>query len=254
MNFDEFKRKVYQHFDLNLDGYKEKQLKRRIDSLMQSLYFKDYGLYLQSLVNDEAQLARFLDKVTINVSEFFRNPDIFQVLEKEIIPNLLQQKNRLKIWSAACSNGCEPYSVAMILEDVSPVSRHHIDATDIDRKILEVARAGTYDSRLLKNVSPERLKKYFQPNGELYTISNKIKRKVNFKYHDLLLDPYDTDYDLIICRNVAIYFTSETQDKLYTDFYRSLATGGVLFIGATENMLKYRDYGYEKISPWFYQK
>jgi chemotaxis protein methyltransferase CheR len=254
MEFNEFKSKIYKQFGLNLDGYKEKQLKRRIDSLMQTLQLNDYGLYFQTLVKDAEQLNRFLDKVTINVSEFFRNPEIFAVLEQQVLPVLLRKKPRLKIWSAACSNGCEPYSVAIILDELAPTGLHKIDATDIDRKILEVAREGKYDSRLLKNVSPERLGKYFQKEGDQYRLIDRVKRKVAFKYHDLLVDKYDTDYDLIICRNVTIYFTAEMQEKLYVNFYHALGPGGVLFIGATENILKYREFGYEKISPWFYQK
>jgi len=255
VDFNEFKRRIHQKFGLNLDGYKEKQLKRRIDTLMQGLNHTDYGDYLQVLLTDEAQLMRFLDKVTINVSEFFRNPEIFGTLEKEILPKLLERKNKLKIWSAACSNGCEPYSVAIILDEITPNTFHQIDATDIDRKILEAAKAGIYNSRLVKNVSPERLKKYFiKADNDQYMVSDKIKKKVNFRYHDLLLDKYDSNYDLIICRNVTIYFTTESQDMIYTKFYQSLAPGGVLFIGATENMLKYREFGFTKISPWFYQK
>ncbi|HHU32991.1 MAG: CheR family methyltransferase [Zhaonellaceae bacterium] len=254
MNFNEFKRKIYQKFDLNLDGYKEKQLKRRIDTLMQGLNFTDYGDYLQALQKDEKQLLRFLDKVTINVSEFFRNPEIFKILEDDIFPKLLANKQRLKIWSAACSNGCEPYSVAIILEDLNPRISHRIEATDIDRKILAAAKAGVYNSRFVKNVTPERLRKYFLKDNDQYTICENIRNKVSFKYHDLLLDSYGTGYDLIICRNVTIYFTSESQDMIYTKFYQSLAPGGILFIGATENMLRYREFGFTKISPWFYQK
>lgn len=254
MDFHEFKSKIYKQFALNLDGYKEKQLKRRIDSLMQSQGFKDYSSYFQALVKDEKQLNKFLDKVTINVSEFFRNPEIFEILEKKILPMLLAKKSKLKIWSAACSNGCEPYSVAIIMDEIAPQGLLRLEATDIDKKILEVAKAGKYDPRFLKNVSPQRLAKYFRKEGDQYCIIETIKRMVTFRYHDLLLDKYGSGYDLIICRNVTIYFTPEMQDYLYANFYQALAPGGVLFIGATENMLKYRDFGYEKISPWFYQK
>ncbi|MDS1029554.1 protein-glutamate O-methyltransferase CheR [Bacillota bacterium LX-D] len=254
MEFSEFKRRVHQHFGLNLDGYKEKQLKRRIDSLMQNVHFNDYGSYFVALQKDKEQLNRFLDKVTINVSEFFRNPDIFMNLEKKIIPGLLKRKSRLKIWSAACSNGCEPYSISIILEDLTPNQNHSIDATDIDKNILEVAQEGKYEERFLKNISAERLRKYFQKKEEFYVVNEKIKKRIVFKYQDLLTDRYDRNYDLIVCRNVTIYFTSEMQDKLYKGFFEALSPGGVLFIGATENMLKYRELGYEKISPWFYQK
>ncbi|HHY60860.1 MAG TPA: protein-glutamate O-methyltransferase CheR [Clostridia bacterium] len=254
MEFAEFQKRIYQHFGLNLAGYKEKQLKRRITSLMQSQGINDFKQYFDLLVRDEEQLARFLDKVTINVSEFFRNPEIFKVLETKILPELLKTKSRLKIWSAACSNGAEPYSVAIILEELTPGVKHQIEATDIDRKILEAAKRGFYEERFLKNVSPERLKRFFRPEGNGYLISEDIKRRVQFRYHDLLVDEYGRNYDLIVCRNVTIYFTMEAQDLLYRKFREALNPGGILFIGATENMLYYRELGYEKVMPWFYRR
>lgn len=254
MEFAEFQKRIYKQFGLNLAGYKEKQLKRRITSLMQSQGIVDFKQYFDLLVKDEEQLAKFLDKVTINVSEFFRNPEIFKALETRILPELLKGKSRLKIWSAACSNGSEPYSIAIILEELTPGVRHQIEATDIDKKILEVAKKGFYEERFLKNVSPERLKKFFQPAGNGYIISDTLKKRVQFRHHDLLEDPYGRNYDLIVCRNVTIYFTMEAQDLLYRKFSEALNPGGVLFIGATENMLHYRELGFEKIMPWFYRR
>lgn len=254
MEFLEFQRRIYRQFGLNLEGYKEKQLKRRITSLMQSQGIDDFGQYFDLLVKDEKQLLKFLDKVTINVSEFFRNPDIFRVLETKVLPELVRQKPRLKIWSAACSNGSEPYSIAIILEELTPGVKHQIEATDIDRKILEVAKRGFFEERFLKNVSPERLKKFFQPQDKGYQISEEIRRRVQYRHHDLLKDPYGRNYDLIVCRNVTIYFTMEAQDLLYRKFAEALAPGGFLFIGATENMLRYREFGFEKVMPWFYRR
>lgn len=254
MDFLEFKKGVYRQFGLNLEGYKEKQLKRRIDSLMQSQQYEDYGKYLNSLARNEEQLLRFLDKVTINVSEFFRNPEIFKILETKILPDLLRDRPKIKVWSAACSNGAEPYSLAILLEELSPGANHIIEATDIDRKILQEARKGYYEARFLKNVSPVRLQRVFQPEGKGYVINQQMRDRVLFRHHDLLEDSYGRYYDLIVCRNVIIYFTMEAQDLLYRKFFEALNPGGVLFIGATENMLRYRELGYEKISPWFYRR
>ncbi|NLL18349.1 MAG: protein-glutamate O-methyltransferase CheR [Clostridia bacterium] len=254
MEFLEFQKRVYRQFGLNLEGYKEKQLKRRITSLMQSQGIDDFSSYFQLLVKDEEQLMRFLDKVTINVSEFFRNPDIFKSLETKILPDLVKNKPRLKIWSAACSNGSEPYSLAIMLEELTPGVKHQIEATDIDKKILEVAKKGYYEERFLKNVSPDRLKKFFKPHDKGYLISDEIKRRVQYRHHDLLNDPYGRNYDLIVCRNVTIYFTMEAQDLLYRKFSEALSPGGFLFIGATENMLRYRELGFEKVMPWFYRR
>ncbi|MGI6649849.1 MAG: CheR family methyltransferase [Bacillota bacterium] len=254
MDFNNFKDNIARQFGLNLQGYKEQQLKRRIDSLMLRLQVDDYRQYFQMLVRNEELWHGFLDKITINVSEFFRNPEIFALLEKEILPKILAAGSYLKIWSAACSNGSEPYSVAIILAEIAPATRYQLDASDIDAKILAQARQGKYPPQVLKNVSESRLTRYFTSQNGFYFLKEQIKRKVSFKHHDLLTETYGTGYDLIICRNVTIYFTREMQLKLYRQFHRSLKSGGVLFIGATESILSYRELGYEKIYPWFYRK
>ncbi|NLO89000.1 MAG: protein-glutamate O-methyltransferase CheR [Clostridia bacterium] len=255
MDFQEFKEAIYKKKGINLSGYKEKQLKRRIESLMNTYGLKDFREFLQALLKDKAKWETFLDKVTINVSEFFRNPEIFEKLERDVLPKLVEGKRRFKIWSAACSNGAEPYSLAIIMEERFPAVQYKITATDIDENILNAAKQGVYEERLIKNVSPQRLKKYFklEPSG-LYSIAPELKKHITFKRHDLLVDRYDTDFDLIVCRNVNIYFTRETQDKIYRNMNRSLKVGGVLFVGATENIMNYRELGFDKLYHWFYIK
>ncbi|MHB1125919.1 MAG: CheR family methyltransferase [Bacillota bacterium] len=255
MDFAQFKHQVRENFGLDLDGYKEPQLKRRIESLMTAQGAgQDYQRYLELLQGNLKQKQLFLDKITINVSEFFRNPEIFMLLEKEVIPSLLKKSPRLKVWSAACSNGSEPYSVAIILDEITPGPIHRIEATDLDKKILEQAQLGEYSATAIRNISPERLKKYFQERNGVYTVNPTIRERVSYRHHDLLVHPYGTGYDLIICRNVTIYFTKETQDRLYRQFYTALRPGGILFIGATESLLQYKQMGFAKNSPWFYQK
>ena len=254
MEFAQFKNKVAAEFKINLNGYKEKQLKRRIDSLTTTLHMKNYADYLELLQSDENNLRRFLDRVTINVSEFFRNPDIFKQLEEKTLPYLLKQRQPLKIWSAACADGSEPYSLAILLEDLTPGIKHKLLASDMDKKILEVAKRGLYSPNTTRNVSPERLKRYFETSEVKLQLKRDIISKVDFKQHDLLSDGFGRDFDLIICRNVTIYFTSETQEELYKKFHQALARHGVLFIGATESILRYQELGFKKISPWFYGK
>ncbi|MEW6623105.1 MAG: protein-glutamate O-methyltransferase CheR [Bacillota bacterium] len=254
MDFWEFRDRISEKYNLNLCGYKEKQLKRRIEHLMNCQGFDDFQRYFRALITDEDQKNKFLDKLTINVSEFFRNKEIFDRLEGEVIPLLINRKSgNLRIWSAACSNGAEPYSIAIILDKYQG-NIHTIDATDIDERVLMEAKEAKYRKELIKGVSEERLKNYFTPIGDLYQLKDFIKNRVSFKKHDLLRDKFDKDYDLIVCRNVTIYFTKETQDFLYKSFAASLKPGGILFIGATESILNYRQLGFEKISPWFYQK
>ena len=255
MEFTDFLIEINKDFGLNLTGYKEKQLKRRIESLMHSVGADNFKEYLRLLNTDAVQREKFLDKVTINVSEFFRNADIFSAFENSILPELCAGGKSLKIWSAACSNGAEPYSIAIILDSSFPGISYKINATDIDENILNIARTGAYDEKLVRNVSKERLERYFKKNdSEIYSIITEIKKQVHFKRHDLLVDTFEKDYDLIVCRNVTIYFTRETQKELYQKFSRSLRPGGVLFIGATENIIQYRELGFDKIAHFFYRK
>jgi chemotaxis protein methyltransferase CheR len=254
MDFTELCKTLSRMFDIDTEGYKENQLKRRIEHLIHTQGFQGYEDYIGALKTDQKQRELFLDRLTINVSEFFRNANAFEVLEKRVLPALLKTKKKLKIWSAACSNGAEPYSVAIILKEISPLVNHQIDATDIDKKILEVAKTGCYKKELLKNVPPQRLKKYFVETNNLWCLGDEIKEKVKFRQHDLLKNDFPSGYDLIICRNVAIYFNRESQKKLYEKFFCSLNDEGILFTGATEYILNHKELGFEIIYPWFYKK
>jgi len=254
MDFAQFKDEVHRRLGLYLDGYKEPQLKRRIDSLMTQLQVPDYAAYLRLLSGDSQQWQRFIDKITINVSEFFRNPEIFSRLEKEILPPLLARHRNLKVWSAACADGPEPYSAAILLAELAPAGQHQVLATDIDANALEAARRGIYAGKAVQAVAPARLQRYFTREGDHFCLRDNIKRLVTFRRHDLLQDAYGSGYHLIICRNVVIYFTTATQSDLYRRFYQALAPGGILFIGATESLFQYRELGFIKAAPCFYRR
>ncbi|MCL6611823.1 MAG: protein-glutamate O-methyltransferase CheR [Peptococcaceae bacterium] len=254
MDFGEFKRRMLAHFRLDLHSYKETQLKRRIDSFLLRKKINGYADLFKLIAADRQAYEMFLDHLTINVSEFFRDPHRWQDLEKIILPGLLQGRGTLKIWSAACSIGAEPYSLGILLDELSPGRAHRIDATDIDKNILEKARAGRYNQDVVRNVSRERMARYFTVSDGSYLINENIKRKVSFSRHDLLTDDYPQGYDLIVCRNVTIYFTREAQDKINQSFSRSLQPGGLLFIGGSEMIFNHQELGLEKILPCFYRK
>jgi len=239
-----------------LNSYKENQLKRRLDNLMakQKLNPGDYAGFFKLLSDDRGVYVNFLDTLTINVSEFFRDKAMFNFLEEKVFPALLAQKSVLKVWSAACSSGAEPYSLAIILNELTSNRRHRIEASDIDRNILEAATGGRYNPDQVRNVPASRLAKYFRREGNLFYINDSIKKMVKFRRHDLLLDPLGQGYDLIACRNVTIYFTRDAQVKLNIKFHRALNPGGVLFVGASEMIFNYRELGFEKMAPCFYRK
>jgi len=256
MDYELFKKEVYKLTKIDLSAYKEKQMKRRIDALIAKHKFSGYDTYVKGLQNDQELFEGFVNYLTINVSEFFRNPEQWKVLETKIIPEIIKLRGKkINIWSAACSTGDEPYSLVMLLSKFIPLSDINILATDIDSQILEKAKVGLYNEKSLKGVPDEFLKKYFTPVGKSnYSISEEIKKRVTFKKHNLLLDPYPKDLDLIVCRNVLIYFTDEAKIDIYKKFNAALKQQGVLFIGSTEQIIQYRELNYCSNYTFFYQK
>lgn len=256
MDYEGFKSQVFTLTKIDLNAYKERQMKRRIDALITKNKFKSYDDYVTAIKTDKDMLDEFVNYLTINVSEFYRNPEQWKVLETEILPELLKTGGKnLKIWSAACSTGDEPYSLAMVLSKYMPLSNISILATDIDKQVLEKAKLGLYAEKSLAGLPKEYISKYFTKTGaSSYQISNEIKRCVQFKQHNLLKDSYPTGYDLILCRNVLIYFTEEAKEEIYRKFNGTLRTGGVLFVGSTEQIIKYRELNYESKRSFFYVK
>ena len=247
---DNIKRKT----GIDLSLYKESQMKRRLTSLYEKKGYQNFNDFYTAIHNDQATLEEFLDRMTINVSEFYRNPQRWEVLDKTILPKLLAANKKLKIWSAACSTGEEPYSLAMVLASHVPLRDVSIFATDLDVGVLERAKVGLYPERALKDAPPAVVKDYFVNDGAYYQVKDEIKRTVTFKQHNLLDDRYGNGYDLIVCRNVMIYFTEEAKDQIYTNFSKALKPGGILFVGSTEQIFNPSKYGFESVATFFYEK
>lgn len=239
---------------IDLSLYKEAQMKRRLTSLYERRGYRNFEDFYDAIHKDEAILNEFLDRMTINVSEFYRNKERWDVLENKIYPYLLEKNKKLKIWSAACSTGEEPYSLAMVLSSHVPLRDVSVYATDLDEGALERAKVGLYSKNSIKNVPNQVLEKYFVNDGAHYQVTDDIKRTVTFNQHNLLSDRYQTGYDLIVCRNVMIYFTEEAKDQIYMNFSKVLKPGGILFVGSTEQIFNPEKYGFESIETFFYQK
>jgi chemotaxis protein methyltransferase CheR len=254
MDLAYFEKWVLKEYNIDLSAYKPNQLHRRILSLMSRVGVNSVEEYIDLLKSSAAQKQKFLDFITINVTEFYRNPEIFEDLKAHLKNELLKNNKSLKIWSAACSVGAEPYSIAMMLDELNPHGRHKIIATDIDSTILNKAKEGIYSAAEIKNVSETNLNKYFTKSGDKYIINNNIKNMVTYKKHDLILENYERDFDLVVCRNVVIYFNSDVKDKIYQKFSDSIKPGGLLFVGATESIYNYKDYKFEKASTFLYRK
>ena len=254
-NYEWFKKEVYKLTGIDLNFYKEKQMRRRIDTLAKKNKTDSYEAYVQLLKSDKILFEQFVNFLTINVSEFYRNPDQWKLMDETVIPKLLREHKRpLRIWSAACSTGDEPYSIAMAFSKHIQLSNIQILATDIDKQVLEQAQAGLYNEKSIAGVPADLKLKYFTQVGNSYKISDELKKCVTFKQHNLLKDPYSRDYDMILCRNVVIYFTDEAKDEIYKKFYQTLGNHGVLFIGSTEQIINYKEVGFSRLSSFYFEK
>lgn len=253
-NYEGFKEKILKLTGIDLSSYKERQMKRRIESLIRRNNYDDYDLYYKALTQDSKLYDEFINYLTINVSEFYRNPAQWEMLEKEIMPNILKLNKKPKIWSAACSTGEEPYSLAMMMSRFVDLSSLKILATDIDDGAVSKAKNGVYAPKSLANLPNEFVKNYFTKDGDSYKISDKIKNCIEFKHHNLLDDKYPDNCDLIVCRNVMIYFTEEAKAIMYQKFRESLNNNGVLFVGSTEQIILPQRYKLEPVKTFFYRR
>ena len=253
-DYEQFIQSVKRKTGIDLALYKEAQMKRRLTSLYEKKGYKSFVDFFAALDKDRDLLNEFLDRMTINVSEFYRNGKRWEVLQNKIFPKLLETNKRLKVWSAACSTGEEPYSLAMVLSHHVPLSQVQILATDLDENVIQKAKLALYPERSLAEVPKDVQAKYFTQEPPFYKVKDEIKRTVTYKKHNLLKDPYEANFDLIVCRNVMIYFTEEAKDQIYENFSRALRPGGILFVGSTEQIFNPARFGFEVEDTFFYRK
>ncbi|MDD5092901.1 MAG: protein-glutamate O-methyltransferase CheR [Dehalococcoidia bacterium] len=249
------KKKVLDLIDIDLDSYKEKQMRRRLAGFLERSGAPNPAAYVSRVEQDQRMLDELRDFLTINVSSFFRDETQFEKLQTTILPELLGHSHRLNIWSAGCSNGSEPYTMAMILGELAAKQEHRILATDIDKTIIARAQGGgPYTAADVKTVPPNLRDRYFKESAGAYWVVDSIKKKVEFRQHNLLADPYENGFDLILCRNVMIYFTDGAKDKIITRFSNSLKDQGVLFLGGSEIVFRPAEMGLKTLSPSLYRK
>lgn len=256
-DFESFRKRAYRITGLDLTSYKAPQMHRRLSALLQRQKIASFAEYARVLEANAERRQEFKDYVTINVSEFFRDSDRFGELQRKVIPLLLADGTGLRIWSAGCSIGAEPYSLSILLNETAPGRNHSILATDVDQTILDRARAGAaYLATDLRNAGAERIRNWFVPTPDgKFSVGPAPRVAVRFQKHDLLRDAYPKGpFDLIACRNVVIYFTEEAKERIYQGFVGSLRSGGVLFVGGTEAIMKPQALGLTLLGPGFYKK
>jgi len=255
-DFVRFKKEFYQFTDLDLGRYKDRQMERRIGQLLAREGYDGLSSFFNDLKKSDEVLHKFYNYLTINTSVFYRDTKIYDYLEKTALVDLLEKFNRINIWSLGCSHGEEPYTIALILDDLSALHRADITASDIDDKALEMAREGKYTSNSLEKVPPHVLKAAFVQKNGFYYLAPNYKKAVKFKKQNLLGQIYKnaSPMQLLLCRNVFIYFKVEVQEWIVEQAAKLLSPGGYLIIGCAEFINKPERFKLERIIPSIYIK
>ncbi|MGH7554162.1 MAG: CheR family methyltransferase [Longimicrobiales bacterium] len=221
------------------DGYKEKCLRRRIAVRMRARGVHAFGAYGDLLDTDPTEYGRLLEAVTINVSKFFRNSEVWARLKAEVVPRLFELDSpEIRVWSAGCAAGEEAYTLAMVVREHAErygadASRFRITGTDVDVVTLENARKAIYGDFAFGETSPEQRERWFE-GPQRNRVREDVRRMVQFRTMDLITDAYPRAQHLILCRNVVIYFERAVQEDVFRRFHQSLTPGGYLLLGKVE--------------------
>ncbi|MDB4875895.1 MAG: methyltransferase, CheR-type, SAM-binding domain, C-terminal [Gemmatimonadetes bacterium] len=244
-DFQELTRKISVERGFGCASYKEKCLRRRIAVRMRARGVHTYTDYAQILDDDIGEYDRLLDALTINVTKLFRNWDVYASMAANVIPELWHRETAtIEVWSAGCSSGDEPYSLAILFHRYAATSgmlpqlgRVRVLGTDIDRQCLLAAERGEFGEGDFTDTPDDLRRRYFSATAP-FGVAPAIRPMVRFERRDLLSQaPPPGQHDLIVCRNVMIYFDRETQERLFENFYDALAPGGFLVLGKVETLL-----------------
>ncbi len=240
---------------IDLGQYKRPQMERRIRSFAESRAAASLPDYLRRLSDDRAQLESFLDRMTINVSQLWRNPEQWDRIATSVLPELAEA-GRIRCWSAGCSYGAEAYTLAALCRSTVPAASAEVHGTDIDGRMVERARAGVFSEADARSAPPAELKRWFDrtENGD-WQARAELRMLTRFETGDLLRDRFpEAGYDLVACRNVVIYFTEPVRDALHARLAESLRPGGYLLIGSTERITAPAGMGLEPVHPFLYRR
>jgi len=244
--FEALARRIEETIGLDLAAYKPKCLRRRIAVRMRAHGVHTYTDYLAVLDREPAELEKLADSLTINVTKFFRNAETWAWLGTQVMPGLLgRRQGAVRAWSAGCASGEEAYTLAMLVAGVLGelghpewLPRARVDASDIGRVSLERARAARYPAAAFSECAPRQVEAWRRPVGpDEFEVVPAVRQVVRVVRRDLLVEsPPDPPYDLIVCRNVVIYFDRPSQERLMQTFYQALVPDGILVLGKVETI------------------
>ena len=241
-DFDLFRKVIYDESGITFSTTNRSILDSRLKERLREKQMSDIQEYYKLISSDKEEMKLLLDSVTTNLTRFFRNQPHFDALENYVIPHVLERKKSrgdtvVKIWSAGCSTGEEPYTIAMILKKILPPPyTFEIIASDLSLKSLMVGKQGFYDNSKITGIPPEYLDKYMIKRDNGYQVCDDIMKRIRFDYHNLKYDAGLRNLDIIFCRNVLIYFDEAAQLATINHFYDSLASQAYLFIGHSESL------------------
>ncbi len=236
--FKEFCKYIYDNVGINLTDKKYSLVHNRLRSRLVKYNFNSYGDYFNFVKEDKEndELTNLINAITTNVTTFFRDRNQFNTFSQLVLPYFEQKHTNINIWSAGCSTGEEPYSIAIEILKHTTNIKFKIHATDISTKVLDSASAGIYSKEQIKTVEEHYLRRFFIKRNDKFEVLPKVKENVQFYKLNLVEDKFPPRMDIVFCRNVVIYFDKDTRDKLYKKFYDSLNQDGFFFVGHSESL------------------
>ena len=241
-DFEHFRKIIYDESGITFSATNRPILDSRIKEILREKKMTSADEYYKLITTDHEEMKKMLDSVTTNLTRFFRNQPHFDALINYVIPHVLEEKRKkgehtIRIWSAGCSTGEEPYTIAMILKKILPPGYDfQVTASDISLKSLMIGQSGFYADNKVDGVPPEYLSRFFTKSAGGYQINKEIMDCVKFDYHNLQHDAGQRNLDVIFCRNVMIYFDEPAQLVVLNRFWESMAPDSYLFIGHSESL------------------
>ncbi|MDR0512401.1 MAG: protein-glutamate O-methyltransferase CheR [Treponema sp.] len=241
-DFDQYRTLIYNECGIHFTSTNRSILESRLKECLREKSIDSVKTYYNMITSDQAELKSFLDSVTTNLTRFFRNEANFEALQHHVIPELMNVKKAtgnsvIRVWSAGCSTGEEPYTIAMLMTEVLPPGwKCEIIASDLSLKCLMSAKEGFYSDSRIAGIPDNYLKKYFEKVDGGYKIRPDIQSKIRFDYHNLKNDSGHRNMDIVFCRNVIIYFDEPTQVAVINKFWDAMAPKSFLFIGHSESL------------------